>query len=147
SAHGWTESERLQWKYGIYGPAINVFGVSLNKYSVGARVTGLPWYEDGGERLLHLGMGSWIGELGQNELRVRVRPLLRNGPGFAVPVLVDTGDMPGVRQFTLGPELALVLGPFTLQAEWAGQFLTRAVDPNNGQMQGTVFFHGGYVQA
>src|SRR5262249_18049401 len=49
-------------------------------------------------------------------------------------------------QYTLGPELALVLGSFTLQAEWAGQFLTRAVDPA-GQPQGTVFFHGGYVQA
>jgi phosphate-selective porin OprO/OprP len=145
SARNWTESERLTWQYGIYRPSINTFAVSLNKYSAGARVTGLPWYEEDGERLLHLGLGSWIGELVQNELRVRARPELRNGPGYAVPVLVDTGEVPGARQYTLGPEFALVLGPWTVQVEWAGQFLTQAVAPN-GQVQGTVFYHGGYVQ-
>ncbi len=145
SSRNVSESERLTWQYGIYRPSINVFGVSLNKYAAGARVTGLPWYEEDGARLLHLGMGSWIGELVQNELRVRARPLLRNAPGYAVPILVDTGEVPGARQYTLGPELALVYGSLTVQAEWAGQFLTRAVDPA-GQPQGTVFFHGGYVE-
>jgi phosphate-selective porin OprO and OprP len=145
SARNWAESERLTWQYGIYRPSINVFGVSLNKYAAGARVTGLPWYEDGGRRLLHLGLGSWFGELVQNKLRARARPLLRNAPGYAVPVLVDTGQIPGSRQYTLGPEFALVLGPWTVQAEWAGQFLTDAVA--GGQPQGTVFFHGGYVEA
>jgi phosphate-selective porin OprO/OprP len=107
-------------------------------------VTGLPWYEDDGERLMHLGVGSWGGELVEGELRVRARPLLRNGPGFAVPVLVDTGEVPGSRQYTFGPEFALVLGPLTVQAEWTGQFLTDAVA--NGQPQGTVFYHGAYVE-
>jgi phosphate-selective porin OprO/OprP len=146
SARNWTEGERLTWQYGIYRPSIDVFAVSLNKYSAGARVTGLPWYEDEGERLMHLGFGSWFGELVQNELRDRARPLLRNAPGYAVPILVDTGQVPGARQYTIGPEFALVLGPWTVQAEWAGQFLTQAVAPN-GQVQGTVFFNGGYVQA
>jgi len=40
----------------------------------------------------------------------------------------------------------MVLGPVTLQAEGAGQFLTQAVAPN-GQPQGVVFYHGGYVEA
>jgi phosphate-selective porin OprO/OprP len=40
--------------------------------------------------------------------------------------------------------LAAVWGPFTFQAEFAGQFLTQAVV--NGRNGGTLFFHGGYCQ-
>lgn len=146
SVLNWTESERMTWRYGVFQPATNVFGVALNKYTVGVRITGLPWYEDEGRRLIHLGLGYWGGEIVQDELRVRARPLLRNAPGFAVPVLVDTGEVPGSKQYTIAPECAMVLGPLTLQAEWTGQFLTNAVAPN-GENQGTVFYHGGYVEA
>lgn len=145
TANNWTENERLTWRYGIFQPATNVFGVALNKHALGARVTGLPWYEDDGARLLHLGLGSWGGELVEGKLRDRARPLLRNAPGFAVPVLVDTGEIPGSRQYTLGPEFALVLGSLTVQAEWAGQWLTDAA-PAGGPPQGAVFYHGGYVE-
>jgi phosphate-selective porin OprO/OprP len=145
TARNWAESERLTWQYGIYRPEVDVFAVALNKYSVGGRVTALPWYEDGGRRLLHLGLGTWDGEVVQDQSRARARPVLRNGPGFAVPVLVDTGEIPASRQYTIAPEFAMVLGPWTLQAEWAGQFLTDAIAPN-GQPQGTVFYQGGYVE-
>jgi phosphate-selective porin OprO/OprP len=141
----WSESERVTWQYGIYRPATNVFGVALNKGSYGGRVTALPWYEDDGARLIHVGLGTFDGEVVQDELRDRVRPLLRNAPGFAVPVIADTGEIPGSRQYTLAPEFALVLNSLTVQAEWAGQWLT---DAAAGSMpQGTVFYHGGYIQA
>jgi phosphate-selective porin OprO/OprP len=141
----WLESERATWQYGIFRPSTNVFGVALNKYAYGGRVTTLPVYEDQGEELIHVGFGSFVGELVQDENRNRVRPLLRNGPGFAVPVIADTGEIPGSRQYTIGPELAAVYGSFTLQAEWAGQWLTEAQP--NGQPVGTVFYHGGYIEA
>jgi phosphate-selective porin OprO/OprP len=144
--HDWTESERVTWRYGIFQPATNVFAVALNKYTLGARVTALPWYEDEGQRLIHLGLGYWGGEIVENVLRDRARPLLRNAPGFAVPVLVDTGQIPGSKQYTIAPEFAMVLGPVTIQAEYAGQFLTHAIAPD-GVDQGTVFYHGGYVEA
>src|SRR4051812_42384770 len=105
----------------------------------------MPWYEDDGKSLMHLGFGFWGGEVVQEELRLRTRPLLRNGPGFAVPILLDTGQIPGSQQYTIGPEFAMVVGPLTIQAEWAGQFLIDAVA--NGQPQGHLFFHGGYVEA
>jgi phosphate-selective porin OprO/OprP len=146
SFQNWTESERMTWRYGIFQPATNVFGVALNKYSAGTRVTALPWYEDNGKRLMHVGLGFWEGEVVQDELRVRARPLLRNAPGFAVPVLVDTGEVPSSRQYTIAPEFAVVVGPWTLQAEWTGQFLTDAFS-SNSVPQGTVFYHGGYIQA
>jgi phosphate-selective porin OprO/OprP len=146
SAQDWTESERLTWRYGVFQPATNSFGIALNKYTIGARVTALPWYENDGERLLHVGLGYWGGELVQNELRNRARTVLRNAPGFDVPVMVDTSEVPGNQQYTLGPEVALVVGPFTFQAEYAGQWF---IDPiaSNGVNQGTVFYHGGYAEA
>src|SRR3954453_56545 len=53
SARNWSESERVTWQYGVYRPAINIFGVALNKGAYGGPVTALPVYEDGGERLVH----------------------------------------------------------------------------------------------
>jgi phosphate-selective porin OprO/OprP len=144
AAYNWSENERATWSYGIFRPATNVFGVALNKAYVGGRVTALPLYEDDGERLIHVGFGTTDGEIVQDQLRVRARPELRNAPGFAVPVLVDTGEIPGNRQYTLAPEFAAVFGSWTLAAEWAGQFLTRSVV--NNQPQGTVFYQGGYAE-
>jgi phosphate-selective porin OprO/OprP len=142
----WSESERVTWRYGIYQPATNVFGVALNKYTVGARVTALPVYEDEGERLVHVGLGYWGGEIVQDQLRDRARMILRNAPGFDVPVFVDTGEVPGSKQYTIAPEFAMVLGPLTLQAEYAAQFFVDAI-ASNGKNQGTIFYHGGYVEA
>ena len=59
-------------------------------------------------------------------------------------MLVDTGEVPGSHQYIVAPEFAAVLGSWTVQAEWAGQFFTHAV-PNN-QPQGTVFYNGGYAE-
>ncbi len=147
TARNHTEDERLTWQFGVYRPSINVFGVSLNKGEYGGRITGLPVYQDDGQFLVHLGFGTLDGELVQNQLRLRARPLLRNAPGYAVPILVDTGDVPGNRQYTLAPEFALVYGSLTVQAEWAGQFETHAQSPTSGQALGTLFYHGGYIEA
>ena len=145
AARNHTDNERVTWQYGAYRPAINVFGVALNKFEWGGRVTALPVFEDDGRVLVHVGMGTLNGELPQNQLRARARPLLRNGPGYANPVLVDTGNLGGSRQYTLAPEFAAVYGPWTVQAEWAGQFLTQAT-PAGGTNQGTVLYHGGYAE-
>ena len=103
AAHNHTDNERVTWQYGVYRPSINVFGVGVNKFEWGGRVTALPIYADDGRAVVHIGLGTLNGELPQNTLRVRARPLLRNGPGFANPILVDTGDVPGSRQYTHRP--------------------------------------------
>jgi phosphate-selective porin OprO and OprP len=145
TAWNWTPNERVTWRYGIFRPATNAFGVALNKYTLGARLTALPLYADDGRELVHLGLGYWGGEIVQDELRDRARVLLRNAPGFTVPILVDTTEISGSQQYTIAPEFALVLGSFTLQAEYAGQFLTDATP--DGTNIGTVFYHGGYAEA
>ncbi len=145
SAIDWTESERITWRYGLFRPLKNAFGIGINEYSLVGRVTALPIFEDDGARLLHVGLGASQGSLVNDEFRIRARPVLRNGPGYAVPVLVDTGTLPGSSEFLIAPELAAVYGPWTFQAEWTGQWATDAVAAN-GQPQGTVFAHGGYAQ-
>jgi phosphate-selective porin OprO and OprP len=145
SSIGWTASERIAWRYGVYRPLKNAFAVGINNYTVGGRITALPVYADDGARLLHVGFGSSQGSLVNDEFRIRARPALRNGPGYSVPVVVDTGTLPGKSQYLIGPELAAVCGPLTFQAEWAGQFFTDARD-SFGVDRGTVCFHGGYAQ-
>lgn len=145
AARNHTEDERATWQVGIYRPSTNVFGVALKKLEWGARVTALPVYQDDGRVLVHVGFGTLNGELVQNQFRLRARPELRNGPGFANPVLVDTGNVNGSRQYTLAPEFAAVLGSWTVQAEWAGQFFTQATAAGKPD-QGTVLFHGGYAE-
>jgi phosphate-selective porin OprO/OprP len=145
SSIGWTESQRVAWRYGVYRPLKNAFGIGINHYTVGGRVTALPVFEEDGARLLHLGLGASQGSLVNDEFRLRARPLLRNGPGYAVPVVVDTGTLPADSRFLIGPELAAVFGPLTFQAEWAGEFVSDVQDAN-GVDQGTAFFHGGYAQ-
>lgn len=145
SAIHWTESERVAWRYGIFRPLKNAFGIGINNYTVSGRITCLPVYEDDGERLFHVGLSGAQGSLPGDEFRVRARPLLRNGPGYAVPVLVDTTTLPGEDQYLLGAELAGVFGPWTFQSEWTEQFLTGVIDANDVS-QGTVSCHGGYVQ-
>jgi phosphate-selective porin OprO/OprP len=144
SARNHTESERATWQYGVYQPSTNSFGVALNKWAAGGRATALPIYEDDGCQLAHVGLGVWASDLVQNSMRVRARTELRNGPGFAVPTMVDTGSITGGGQCILAPEFAAVFGPWTFQAEFAGQFFTDAVA--KGLNQGTVFYHGGYAQ-
>ncbi len=145
SAIDWIESERVAWRYGLYRPLKNAFGIGINEYTVSGRVTALPIFEDDGAELLHVGFSASQGSLVNDEFRIRARPPLRNGPGYAVPVIVDTTTLPGSSQFLIGPELAAVIGPWTFQAEWTGQFFNDAV-ASNGQDQGTVNFHGGYGQ-
>ena len=50
AAHNHTDNERVTWQYGVYRPSINVFGVGVNKFEWGGRVTALPIYADDGRR-------------------------------------------------------------------------------------------------
>ncbi|MFO0911354.1 MAG: porin [Pirellulales bacterium] len=145
SATNWTESERMTWRYGVYRPLKNAFGIGLEEYMVAGRMTALPVDSDDGQRLVHFGLAATQGSLVNDEVRLRVRPLLRNGPGYAVPVLINTGVFPASSQYFVGPELAAVLGSWTLQAEWTGNFI-QDVQLAGNSSQTTAFFQGGYVQ-
>lgn len=91
---------------------------SDSPYSIAARLTGTPIYEEEGRTLLHLGLSYDHNFLNGEEVRFRQRP----STGFG-PRLVNTGDFVTGDINFIDPEVALVLGPFSVQAEYLQSFV------------------------
>jgi phosphate-selective porin OprO/OprP len=108
---------------------------SKEDYHLTARVTGLPYFEDGGKRLLHIELGYSHQFADKNEgTRYQQRP----GNDFA-PNLVDTGAMgvDNVELFNAG--LAIVEGAYSLQGEVTVNL------PHGGISEDPVFW-GAYAE-
>jgi phosphate-selective porin OprO/OprP len=130
------------------------------------RGTWLPFWDDAsdGRYYLHLGVGYSWRDTSQNQVRFRNTPEIRkqqpanvpgpvpgpppvvpgspsnyqNGvPGPFAPIFVDTGNIPADNFQLFDPEFALILGPWSLQSEYA--FAT--VD----QIGGPALFFNGYM--
>jgi phosphate-selective porin OprO and OprP len=113
--------ERLTYGLGVFRGNTqetgNGFGDNQD-YDLSTRVTGLPWYEDKGSQLVHLGF-SYVHQFRSNEdLRYRQRPESHLASRF-----VDTGDFPANSIDLVNPELAAVWGPLSLQAEYIRAFV------------------------
>lgn len=137
--------ERMTWAVGSFWNTGSFSKVGettdrlsdANGYDLTARVTGLPWYEDGGKRLLHLGLSYSHGVRDKSKgvkLRARPESYLKDDR------LVDTGDLLMNRVDLINTELAMVLGPFSLQGEYFHAF-TGASEVGNPK------FWGIYLQA
>ncbi len=110
----------------------------------------MPFYEDKGRYMLHLGLGGSHRDTNDNRTRFRTRGSLRNGPGAVNPVFADTGTFFADSQSLISPELALVWGPWLFQAEYTGAWVPDAFGntaPNVGVNQGTVYFQAWYAEA
>lgn len=107
-------------------------------YAFTMRGTYLPWYDEAtqGRGLLHLGLGYSFRDVDDPAQRIRVRPETAVGPR-----VVDTGVLlNNVEDFhLLGPEIAFVYGPFSVQSEYIVAFYNRSAGPD-------PTFHGAYVQ-
>lgn len=129
--------ERVNWAAGVFREADDTgLGQAEGDFNFTARVTGLPWHQDGGGRLLHLGAAYSRQGAPTGLLRYRQRPEAHLATRF-----VDTGSFATESQDLLGLEAALVAGPFSLQSEYISAFVDRppgAADPR---------FSGYYVQA
>lgn len=109
-------------------------GQSDQEFSFTGRVTALAWYEDGGKKLLHVGVAYTHQEY-KDEVRFRARP-----EAHLAPRLVDTGTFSADSGDIVGAELAYVNGPLSLQAEFVQAFIDGSDIPvRNSQ------FWGGYV--
>jgi phosphate-selective porin OprO/OprP len=104
-------------------------------YHLTARVTGLPYFEEGGARLLHIEMG-YSHQFADNNVGTQFDQRVAND--FA-PILVDTGPLSvdNVELFNRG--FALVEGPFSIQSEFT------AALPHGGIPEDPVFW-GGYAE-
>jgi phosphate-selective porin OprO and OprP len=172
--------QRVTWEAEIYrqdNPRTNSaadFGDGSYGYS--GRATALPIYECDGRHLLHLGVSGTFrdnqvsdappgpGIVGGRAVEFRARPETRDAIGdFGnslagtttvlpgdVRRLVDTGVFNSDSTAIVGTELLYVLGPFSVQGEYAwtraNNSFTRLTNGNNGKSLGDPVFSGGYIE-
>lgn len=131
--------DRLTWAAGVFRDVDSeVESRSEGGYNLTARLTGLPWYEEDGAKLLHLGLA-----VSQRDpkpdgrtIKFESRPALH-----LAPKLVSTGAIPTEDATLFGAEAALVCGPFSLQ----GEYIRADVDVIDTSGNGN--FEGAYIEA
>ena len=106
-SNAWLD-DRLTFSAGIFNGGIE----QDNHWSVTGRISGLPWYAAGGRRLLHLG-AAFSHRNPESEYGFYTQP----GSHLADEHL-NTGELPADEVDLFGLETALVLGPFSVQAEY-----------------------------
>ncbi|HWP65027.1 MAG TPA: porin [Candidatus Limnocylindria bacterium] len=111
--HNAVLDERLTWAAGAFRNS-DAFGEDQDDggWAATGRLTGLPWYDDGGA-LVHLGVAASYRDPQGNMQRFRARP-----EAHLAPDVVDTGDVLTDELTRLGGELAAVVGPAWLQSEY-----------------------------
>lgn len=124
--------ERVVWAGGAFRDTNNDSAADFTgdaRYNVTTRVTGLPWYEDKGRRLLHLGVGYSHRIRNNDSVGFEQRPESHLASKLvAVEVQSDGVDL-------VNPEIALVVGPFSAQAEYMHAF-NNAVHGSNQNFDG-----------
>jgi phosphate-selective porin OprO/OprP len=151
-AFGWAESELATWQIGTF--RTNSDNAGNDSFESGQaltmRGTWLPYWDEAtdGRSYLHLGAAYSFRATEEDAVRFRNTPEIRKAqpdgeptanpgtPPFA-PLFVDTGFIPA-RNFQLfDPEFALILGPVSLQSEYAFAFVD--------QIDGPPLFFNGYM--
>jgi phosphate-selective porin OprO/OprP len=131
--------ERGYWAVGVFKTIRTPFGFGSgrNEADLTGRVVVLPVYEDGGQRLLHVGLAASHRDLDGGLARYRARLGVRSDPGALANLAADTGLVAGSNEQRLVPELAGVFGPLSFQAEYYAAWLQDA---------GPAFFQGAYAE-
>lgn len=141
-------NERMTWALGGFEQTVSNGVGSGFTISHGAdmnmtgRVTGLPWYQDDGRKLLHVGMGYSHKFRDPENTSSSAQVRFSSKPeSHLFPVnTVDTKPISAVSGVDLvNPEAALVFGPFSLQGEYMAAFVDR--------MAKNAKFWGWYVYA
>ncbi len=141
----WGPEERATWAIGGFKNSSNIFGnaVGDGEYAVTGRATYLPWYEEDGRYLMHVGIAGSHRDLDEGAVRVRSRASLRSGnPGPFNPALADSGLLLGESQDLIAAEAALVVGPWHLQSEYVASYIQDA--SSGGIGRGAVMYQGWY---
>jgi phosphate-selective porin OprO/OprP len=148
----WDSSHRSTWALGVFKANNEIFGwnVGDGEYEVTGRLTHLLYYENDGRCLFHVGLGATHKDPDFDAVRLRARSLLRNGPPTLHTVLAEA-VMRSDSQTIVVPEVAMVWGPFNMQAEYFACFVESPTNPITPVPSvagpGSAYFHGYYVQA
>lgn len=147
---------RLAWFAGVFAAnmngSTNVFGYGIgNDYCYSLRGTVLPYYDQGGRYLLHLGATYEFRNADDGRVRVRTRGNIRNGPPIPFnAVFADTTSLAAEDQQLLNLEYVCQRGPLLIQSEYCFSQISN-VTQLTGVMtpifRGNVFVHGGYIEA
>ncbi len=101
----------------------DLFSPHLDSTNAAARITALPWFQNNGEQLVHLGIGY----------EHKFRNDIENNNGIGNPGYITYSSSPEANMFsplvnsgtflasgvdTIDPEFAFVCGPFSVQAEY-----------------------------
>jgi phosphate-selective porin OprO/OprP len=139
--NNWFDS-RLTGALGLFKGETDNYGeyVGDANYAITGRVTGLPWYENEGEKLAHLGVAYSHRDNDDNySLSFR--------PGFHLdykPVRAALADTERIDM--AGLEGAVVFGPASLQSEWVYASLDPRIggseDVDSYYIQGSYFLTG-----
>jgi phosphate-selective porin OprO/OprP len=94
-----------------------------NGFGISGRITGLPWYSENGDKLLHLGL-SYRHDFRDSDnrdfpLKVRAKP----ESALTNDRLVDTGSIFANNSDLFDAELAVVHGPLSFQGEYFYGFI------------------------
>lgn len=131
---GHNGSKTMTWSAGAFRTTEDSgFDVGDSEYSYTGRVTGTPWYRDDGTSLLHLG-GAVTYRM-DDEVRFRSRP-----EANLVNRVADTGAIAADDTAILGLESALVLGPFSAQAEYNLASVSASGGGSDGDFSGFYAF-------
>jgi phosphate-selective porin OprO/OprP len=135
--HDTALGNRATWAVGLFRDTDDT-GMDIDDggYNVTGRITGLPWYEDDGASLLHLG-AAYSYRNPDDSLRYRSRPETHLTDRF-VDTLTFTSDQVDL----LGLEAAWVEGPLSLQGEYvmASADLMGGSDPDFSGYYGQVSY-------
>jgi phosphate-selective porin OprO/OprP len=141
----YTEDRRLTFEAGAFRSGSNSAGDDFgdgNDMQYAFRITGLPWYEDRGRYLMHMGAAFVETFPKNNEVTFNQGPqssLLSVNSNQLSPFIKNI-TIPANNEQLYNAQWALVLGPLSFQAEWNAAY----VEQIGG---GPVFLHGGYVFA
>ena len=168
-AYGTLFDDRSTWAIGTFRTNSDNTGNDTfdSGQALTLRGTWLPWWDDvtDGSSYLHLGAAYSYRDASLNQVRFRNTPEIRkqqpatvfgpvgppspsnyqNGvPSPFAPIFVDTGTIKDVDHFQLfDPEFALILGPLSLQSEYAFAVVHRSGRPDlffNGYMAQLSYF-------
>ena len=139
--------DRASWAVGAFRSnnrtTGNAFDYGDGEYALTGRVTALPWYEQDGRCLVHVGAAfshrGYSLDPGQDAVRYRVFPETRVGRY----VFGDTGNLRAESATLLGAEFAFQWGAFAFQSEYTR---ARVNDALIGGRFRDPSFSGWYVQ-
>ncbi|MDY0039341.1 MAG: porin, partial [Desulforhabdus sp.] len=130
-------SDKLTWALGAFRESNDLDEGYQDVYHLTARLTGLPWYAEEGRKLIHLGL-SYIHAFNEDDAPLRFEASPESS--LVAISFVDTGDIPARDADFFNPEIALILGPFSLQGEY---IYTRIIAADGSDLD----FYSYYVQS